>query len=596
MKRMVLGALLLGAMPAAAQTIAINQLGFLPDGPKTALLQSTAAEPLGWSVQDADGQEQLAGKTRPLGADKASGQSLHFIDMYALKAPGAGYRLVVGDTMSDSFAVEANLYQPLARDALAYFYHNRAGVPIEARFAGGEQWARPAGHPNEVAGCFDGVDRKGNRWPGCDYRLDVSGGWYDAGDHGKYVVNGGISLWMLLNLHERRPAAFADGSLPIPEGANGVSDLLDHARFQMEFLLRMQVPDGTMLKLPVGQSSNDKPLSFTEVDAGGMAHHKVADVKWTSLPMRPDLDPELRVLHAPGTAATLNLAATASQCARIWKSVDAAFAARCLTAAERAWAAAVRNPDIFAVGDFDGSGNYGDGDLSDEFYWAAAELFATTGRPAFAEVVRGSRHFATLDAEPGWAGTAPLGTLTLALQPNGLTTAETQRLRKALVAAADGFVAERETVGMRIPHASANYVWGSNSNLLNRAILLAAAHDLTGEAQYRDTVIDVMDYLLGRNPMRISYVSGYGARAMKAPHHRFWAASLDPAYPPPPPGALSGGPNNSSMIDDVAKTIKGKCAPQACWADDANAYALNEVAVNWNAPLVWVSSWLADAP
>jgi endoglucanase len=596
MTRMLLGALLLATPSVSAQTIALNQLGFEPHGPKIALIQSAATAPLDWRVVDAAGSIRLAGRSKPLGADSLSGQSLHLADFHDLTTSGQGYRLVVGNVASDPFAVQTGLYAPLAKDALTYFYHNRAGVPIEARFAGGPESARPAGHPKEVVGCFDGVDQKGNRWPGCDHKLDVTGGWYDAGDHGKYVVNGGIALWTLLNLYERYPGAFADGTLAIPEGRNGVSDLLDHARYQMEFMLKMQVPEGTTLKLPVGQSRNDKPLRFTPVNAGGMAHHKVADAKWTALPMRPDRDPEPRVLHAPGTAATLNLAATAAQCARIWRTIDPEFAARCLVAAERAWAAAVRNPDIFAVGDFAGSGSYDDGELSDEFYWAAAELFATTGDAAFAAVVRGSRHFAMVEGEPGWAATAPLGTLTLALQPNGLSAAEIDRLRNALVAAAAGFVAEREKVGMRIPQASQTYVWGSNGNLLNRAILLAAAHELTGGARFRDAAVDVMDYLLGRNPQRISYVSGYGTRAMKAPHHRFWAASLDPAYPPPPPGALSGGPNNSLMVDDVAGTMRGNCAPQACWADDARAYSLNEVAINWNAPLVWVSAWLASKP
>jgi endoglucanase len=82
---------------------------------------------------------------------------------------------------------------------------------------------------------------------------------------------------------------------------------------------------------------------------------------------------------------------------------------------------------------------------------------------------------------------------------------------------------------------------------------------------------------------------------MANPHHRFWAHSADPALPPPPPGALSGGPNSTSRrADPVGRTL-GDCAPQTCWRDDLRAYSMNEVAVNWNAPLVWVSAWLAEA-
>ncbi|MBC7018195.1 glycosyl hydrolase, partial [Salmonella enterica subsp. enterica serovar Enteritidis] len=83
----------------------------------------------------------------------------------------------------------------------------------------------------------------------------------------------------------------------------------------------------------------------------------------------------------------------------------------------------------------------------------------------------------------------------------------------------------------------------------------------------------------------------HGLLSMRNPHHRFWAPSLDPALPGPPPGALSGGPNSTAMVDPIARQLEGHCAPQRCWADDVEAYALNEVAINWNAPLVWVAMW-----
>lgn len=591
MKQLLLAALL-AAQPLAAQEIALNQLGFQPGSPKLALLSGAGSQPVPWTLTDASGATVLSGRSTPYGQDAASGQQLQRIAFDSLAGPGEGYRLHAAGVSSDPFRIDAALYRPLAVASLAYFYHNRAGVPIEARFAGGERWARPAGHPHEVATCFAGKDQKGNVWSGCPYRLDVSGGWYDAGDPGKYVVNGGISLWTLLNLYERLPQAFADRSLPLPEAGNGVSDLLDHARWEMDFLLRMQVPEGQKLRLPVAQAGNAKPLVFTEVDAGGMAHHKLAGRQWAAMPGRPDADTGERLLYPPGTAATLNLAATAAQCARIWRQIDPAFSARCLQAAERAWKAALRHPDIHAVGDFAGSGGYGDADFSDEFYWAAAELYTTTGGAPYGQALRALPHFARIDSEPGWPATAPLGTLTLAFAQTGLRPEETQKLRAAIRAAADAFLAERDKVGYAIPFSTRDYPWGSNSNLLNRAMLLAAAYDLSGDTRYRTGVVDVMDYLLGRNPLGISYVSGFGERAMQRPHHRFWAESLDPAYPPPPPGALSGGPNSSAMADPVAGAMQGRCAPQACWADDAHAYALNEVAINWNAPLAWVATWL----
>ncbi|HWT13526.1 MAG TPA: glycoside hydrolase family 9 protein [Allosphingosinicella sp.] len=606
MRRWLLAAALActGSVAAAAQigaatTVRLNQLGLTPDGPKRAIVPNESAAPLRWRLLDAGGDARAQGVTRVFGRDSYSGEHVHQVDFSGFRGEGEGFRLVVGEARSRPFRIADGLYARLPYDALAYFYHNRSGTAIEPRYAGGERWARPAAHAPERATCFSGEDLNGNRWPGCGYTLDVSRGWYDAGDHGKYVVNGGIAVWTLLNLYERQRERgghdlFSDGTASLPEAGNGVSDILDEARWEIEFLLAMQVPQGTRMRLPVGVASPGRNLAFTEIDASGMAHHKVADEKWTGLPLRPDQDRERRFLYPPSTGATLNLAATAAQCARIWRTIDSDFSARCLAAAEEAWAAARRNPEVYAVGNFDGSGGYGDSDFGDEFYWAAAELFVTTGRDSYAQALRASPHFSGPIAVHAWPRTATLGTISLALVPSGLPRAERDAQRRRLIEAAEGFLAEAGRVGYHIPFAPEGYAWGSNSDILNRAMILGLARDWTGSERFRAGMLDAMDYLLGRNPLDRSFVSGYGARPMENPHHRFWAHSMDPAFPPPPPGALSGGPNNTMMSDDVARPMRGTCAPQTCWADDIRAFSLNEVAVNWNAPLVWVAAYLAE--
>ncbi|WP_052134373.1 glycoside hydrolase family 9 protein [Sphingomonas sp. 37zxx] len=568
--------------------IDVNQIGFAPDAPKLAIARTPDAKPRDWRIEDDTGLTVLSGKTRPLPADPRAGGHQQAIDLSALTEPGKGYRIRIGNATSAAFAVAPQPYRPLASDALAFFYHQRAGTPILARYAGGAQWARPAAHVGERVTCFAGKDQRGNIWPGCNHILDVTGGWYDAGDHGKYVVNGGIATWTLLNLHEwTAGTAFPDRAQPIPEAGNGVSDLLDEARYEVEFLLAMQVPQGTTMRMPVNQNDPSETLTFTPVDVGGMAHHKVAGERWTGIPMRPDRDPETRHLYPPSTAATLNLAAVAAQAARIWRTIDPAFAKQCLNAATSAWAAAQRNPQLFAVGDFAGSGGYGDGDVSDEAFWAAAELYATTRDPRFAATADESPHTGRLDGEPGWSSVAALGHIALGLSDD---SPRRDRSRALIAAAADRFERERHDVAYRIPFAGDRYAWGSNSNLLNRAMLLRMAQRWSGEARFGAAADDSLDYILGRNPMGTSYVSGHGERAMQNPHHRFWARQADAAYPGPPPGALSGGPNNTSMGDPIAAKLKGKCAPQRCWVDDIGAFTMNEVAINWNAPLVWVAA------
>lgn len=581
--------------------IHLNQEGFSTGSAKLAILVSDSRQPLAWKLADSAGDVRITGLTGVYGQDPVAGHAVHRIDFSGFNTPGRGYRLQASCAVSHPFEIGSDPFGRLPYDALAYFYHNRSGVPIEELYSGGAAWSRPAGHLPDKATCISGTDPEGNHWPGCDYTLDLTGGWYDAGDHGKYVVNGGIAVWTLLNLHEwqnalSRKPVFPDGSANLPESGNGISDLLDEARFEIEFLLRMQAPQGAVAQVPVGARSSWPGLEFTEINASGMAHHKIADREWTSLPMRPHEDPQIRVLHPVSTAATLNLAAVAAQCARIWRKLDAKLSNRCLKASRRAWVAARRNPEVYFIAGFSGSGLYGDDDVSDEFFWAAAELLITTGEAGFREHVFNSPHFRKgINDEHAWPEAAPLGIVSLALAGDA-PGAEARRVaREHIIRAASRFRDERNRSGYHIPYATDQYRWGSNSNLLNRAMLLALAHDFTGERGYRDAVVDVMDYLLGRNPLGQSYISGYGEQSLTHPHHRFWAPSFDTGLPPPPPGALSGGPNSTNSADEVAREIIGKCAPQTCWRDDVRAFSLNEVAINWNAPLVWVAAWLAES-
>ncbi|MBV6702497.1 glycoside hydrolase family 9 protein [Kitasatospora aureofaciens] len=568
------------AAPVAAATdfpVRVNQLGYLPDGPKRATVVSSATAPLAWQLRDASGAQVASGTTVPYGADQASGQSTHLVDFGAYTGTGTGFTLVVGGQASHPFAISAALYDGLRSDSMSFFYQQRSGIAIDAALAG-SAYARPAGHlgvaPNKGdtnVPCQAGV---------CDYTLDVRGGWYDAGDQGKYVVNGGIATWELVNSFERArrsggDAALGDSTLRIPERGNGVPDVLDEARWELEFLMRMQVPA-------------DKPMA-------GMAFHKVHDAHWTALPTRPELDPEQRELHKLSTAATLNLAATGAQCARVYAPYDAAFASRCLDAARRAWAAAKANPAVFAPAtDSTGGGAYEDADVSDEFYWAAAELLATTGESQYRDAVTSSPHHTEPVDAFWWGGTATLGRITLATVPGvALPADDIARLRGLLTSAADGYLTTMAGQGYAVPIPADGYVWGSNSSVLNNAMTIAVAYELTGQQRYRTGALESLDYLLGRNALDHSYVTGYGPRASENQHHRFWAHQNDPSLPHPPAGSLAGGPDKG-LEDPVAKAQLQGCAPAACYVDDIGSYSTNEVAINWNASLAWLAAFAAE--
>ena len=579
--------------------VSVNQLGYLPglakiatvavdddaQGPAAAVPGAGALAPRGWQLIDREGRTLASGKTRPLGEDTASGLRVHQIDFSSVTAPGTGLRLRVGAEDSVPFTVGAGVYHRLKYDALAFFYLQRSGVRIQMPYAGSAAYARPAGHL---------ADRSVTCPPEspCPYHLDVSGGWYDAGDHGKYLVSSAISVWMLHNQYEalQRFGAtagdFADGKMSIPERGNGKPDLLDEARVNLDFMLRMQVPAG-------------QPLA-------GMAHHKVHDNQWSPIPTLPDQDRLPRYLRPPTTAATLDLAAAAAQGARVWRTLDPSFAARCLAAAETAYAAARAHPGLFPEKETPGGGAYGDGDLEDERYWAAAELFITTGKAPYREALDRSRFATARDAAGvealgalGWDHVAGLGKLSLALAlpgaPGALADPELGAVRRQITTAADRALAVIARNGYRVPLVSDRvYVWGSNAGVLDAGVVLGSAYFLTQDRRYADGVVDCLDYLLGRNPLAQSYVAGQGARAMRNPHHRIWAHQKDPALPESPPGAVSGGPNSMMQDPYIRKLGKGGCAPQICYVDNVESYSTNEVAINWNAALAWDVAFLDD--
>lgn len=581
--------------PNTGPRVRVNQVGYLPSGPKGATLVSEQTAPVDWQLVDSSGRKAASGKTVPRGLDPTSGLRVHEIRFDRVGREGVGFRLEADGGQSYPFDISGAPYRNLRTDALAFFYTQRSGVPILAEFAG-SAYARAAGHlsvlPNQGdygVPCQTAASSQqayGEPWT-CDYTLDVPFGWYDAGDHGKYVVGGGVSVALLMSAYERTlhaPAAshggeaLGDGTLRIPERGNGIPDILDEARFELSWMLSMQVPEG-------------KPLA-------GMLHHKVHDDVWTDLPMAPADDPRPRELHRPSTAATLNFAAVAAQGARLFKRYDSSFSDRLLEASRRAYTAAKENPGLYAP-DADasnGGGAYGDNDVTDEFYWAAAELYVTTHERAFRDALRSSPHHEgnvfSLDGF-SWGSVAALGRMALATAHSCLS--EQESVRQSVLAAADAMIELSHAQAWGQPYApqSDGWVWGSNSQILNNLVVLGTAYDVSSDPKYRDAVLEGMGFILGRNAINRSFVTGYGTVYSQNQHSRMYAAEYDVSSPHPPPGSLAGGPN-SALQDEVVSNLLVGCAPQFCYIDEMASYSTNEVAINWNSTLAWVASFIAD--
>ncbi|MBR1555958.1 MAG: glycoside hydrolase family 9 protein [Oscillospiraceae bacterium] len=573
--------------------ILTNQEGYFPNLDKKATLLSDAPSGVAFELLDENGNAVYSGISQPKGLDADSGDMVHVLDFSDFTTEGTyTLKAETGETSREFRIGVLDIYSGLVYDALNYFYQNRSGIEIEEQYitsGNPSELARAAGHVSDIAEIqrIWGYPTSGTQ--------DVSGGWYDAGDHGKYVVNGGISLWLMQNQYERAhlngtDEAYQDGAMKIPENGNGIADLLDESRYEMEWMLKMIVQDG---------------------DYQGMAYHKVHDIKWTALATAPAEDTMSRILIPPTTAATLNLAACGAQAYRLWKDIDPDFAEACLTAAENAYTAAKAHPEMYASSvEYGGGGAYGDDVVTDEFYWAACELYTSTGKETYyADLQNSDFAFAipsdlsggeadNLTGSFDWGHTAALGSMTLLLHDDILSAQENQKLKSNLTETADYYLYLEENQGYGLPYEAnpdGGYVWASNSFVSDNAIILAYAYDENQESKYLNGIVSAADYLLGRNAMDYSYVTGYGVHSAQYPHHRWWAKSVDSAYPKAPCGVLVGGAN-TGREDSVVKTAWDglEVPPQKAYLNDIQAYSVNECAVNWNSSLAWTISYLCE--
>ncbi|KNY28340.1 Cellulose 1,4-beta-cellobiosidase [Pseudobacteroides cellulosolvens ATCC 35603 = DSM 2933] len=582
--------------PTPYRDIRVNQLGYFPNSVKRATFKvsSGSVGPTEWKLKNSEGDVVAVGKTIPFGSDHASGENVHIIDFSSFTTPGKDYQLSIGNIQSFPFDIGIDMYLQMKYDALKYFYHARSGIEIKMPYCVDSKWARPAGHPNDEAALIAGRNYSGPS------SINGTGGWYDGADQSKYVVNGGLALWLMQNQYEHSKAnglsdVFGDSKLNIPESANGINDLLDESRWEMEWMLKMQIPEG--------------------YERAGMAADKLAGEKWNMLPLRPDQDEQRRIYYPPSTAATLNLAACAAQAARIWKDIDHEFSQRCLMASQTAYEAAKANPAIFVpYGNEPGSIMYGDNYIEDEFYWVACELYVTTGESEYLKDLRGYKDSQMMPYSLSglfdhccgcfdYCTTGGLGTLTLVLHKSS----EFPEAKESIKKAADNFIGIINGEGYGIPLRESTYedklgvrsdVTGyqhaSNFYVINEAIVMAYAYDISKDIKYINALTESIDYLIGRNPLYKVYVTGFGENSVKYPHHLFFCPQIDYNYPSVPPGFLVSGPDSTTNLVyyEGGFIPKGFPPAQKSYLDHVEAWQTNDVNITYNASLAWVTYYL----
>jgi len=548
-----------------SQAIRLNQPGFYPSAPKIAVIMRHARDT--FHVVTADfGKTVFTGVLGPPRQGEASARVGRLADFSAVQDTGR-YMIVVPEIgRSHTFEIRSRIHEELARAALKTFYFQRASIPLERRFAG--PWSRAAGHPDTVV-LIHPSGATLLRPAGTV--MSSPGGWYDAGDYNKYIVNSGITVATLLSLYEDFSSYASALDVGIPESGDGVPDVLQEVAWNVRWMLTMQDP-------------ND-----------GGVYHKLTEPRFEGFVMPADAKSPRYVVQK-STPATLDFAAVMAQTARVMRPFRRempGLADSALAAAIRAWNWARRNPDILydqarLNREFDPdieTGTYGDDDVRDEFAWAAAELAVTAAQDSFATVA--ARLLSNGDVTvPSWRQVRTLAYFTLARFRDALAAplaSGRARRERALIALADSLVrqAERSVYGTVMGGRARDFVWGSNAVAANQGIALVVAYRLTGNRAYLRHAHGNLDYLLGRNGTGYSFVTGFGDRTPRHPHHRPSAADSVDA---PIPGFLVGGPNPGRQ-DECSYP---SAVPDEAYVDDVCSYASNEVAINWNAPLLYL--------
>ena len=559
--------------------IRLNQVGFAPHQEKTAtIVLSNLQSPISnCYILNIAGDTVWRGQASETILNPVSGKPCQMVDFSDLKACGE-YTIGVKKDLSPftfQFSISERPYRELTRKALRAFYHQRASMATEEPYA--EGYARPAGHPDDHVIVHASAATE-ERPAGTI--ISSPGGWYDAGDYNKYIVNSGFTMGVWLMAYEFNKAYFDTLRLNIPESQisnDKCPDMLSEAMYNLRWMLTMQ-------------------------DTDGGVYHKLTEPAFEGF-IRPDQCKKPRYVVMKTTAATLDFAATMALATRVYAPYDPDFCEEAKEAAIRAYNWAVEHPEVYydqpkmneemkQCGEVEiTTGAYDDFDVNDEFYWAEVELYLLTGDEQYkANVKDHAGAIANTLTKDGkyylpatWGNVAELAYLELLLQ--GKTDAD------ALLTYLAPYLDEADTISVfRSPYGNreSDFFWGCNSEgCCWRGVECLYAYRLTGDEKYLINAERCLNYVLGQNATGFCYVTGFGTHPTKDPHHR-----LSYSHPKGTlPGFLAGGPNpaRQDAATDGVKYPKNVPADES-YLDYQPSYASNEVTINWNVTLFALSA------
>lgn len=552
---------------AGNDQIRLNQIGFYPDAPKIAVVLTNKKS--SFSVQGVGRKVVYKGQLKKSALPDFAGHYTSIADFSAFSKPGKYVLNVPGLGSSYPFNISKNVHKQVADATIKAFYFMRASIPLLEKYAG--KWHRAMGHPdNKVLVHASAV----SEWRPEGSIVSSPRGWYDAGDYNKYIVNSGISTYTLLSLYEDFPDYMKTVKLNIPESGNGIPDLLNETLWNLRWMLTMQ----------------------DSIDGG--VYHKLTNAAFDKMEM-PDKATEPRYIIQKSTAATLDFTAVMAQSARVFRQYEVqlpGFADSCREAALKAWDWAQSNPHVIynkylLNANFSPkitTGDYGDNEVRDEFIWAASELFVTLKNLKYVNDIN-----VIPDNKmplPSWSQVRVLGYYTIARNSARIASLgykNTAEIKKRIVNYADDLIKDADKTAYKavMYKKRTNFIWGSNSVAANQGIALVQAYKLTGDKKYLKYALNNLDYILGRNGTGYSFVTRYGSRTPMHPHHR---PSVADGIVDPVPGLMVGGPNPG----DEDHIPLPSFIPDEAYIDNDQAYASNEIAINWNSPAAYLANAL----
>lgn len=515
-----------------SQSVQLNSLGFLPKQPKKA---SIVGETKSFVIKRASDQKKVfEGDVSAPVFQKDVNQNVSVADFSALTKAGQYYLETADGVKSVEFEIGPQVYNDAYYTAMRGFYLWRCGTAVEGDH-NGHHFAHAACHLNDGYEDYQGRP---------DVIRDGIGGWHDAGDYGKYVVNAGITVGMMFMAWDQFQPNLKNLSLDLPETAKGYPDFLKEMKWETDWLLKMQYTDGS-----------------------GKVAHKLTRKEFEPF-CKPEEDDGKRYYTDWSSAAVADFVAMMAQASRYFEPYDKAYAQKCLEAAKLSYKFLKDNPGNkgFVQGEFK-TGGYQTSDPDDRL-WAAAEMWETTGDAAFLKDFEDQAKAQNykIDEDWDWGDVSNLGMFQYAISKKKGKNAEVLKaIQQNIVEGANKIVQNAAADVYARPLV--RYYWGCNGTIARQVLNLQIANRISPDKKYVATSLDAIAHIFGRNYYNRSYVTGLGINPAMNPHDRRSGSDNEKE---PWPGYIVGGGHKPTD-----------------WKDKEEDYTTNEIAINWQGALVY---------